>query len=209
MGITLEVIPIFDSSRLHGLDVSAKNYRIEHEFYIDVVLRHRWYHGNRNRDEVSLAQAGSSFIGNVENVDREACLNKLIAARNRFEQKSPTGARYKLHRLSREAGLPYLSWGENCQNCVDSSVRAPREEGLPNRPYWRVRISSEMHKEIETLQSLYERAGRSFDDGPPPSKDASRRTARRDRTHPSSAESGLPDVSREWIPPPLDEVTRP
>ena len=103
-------IPLFDSSRLHGLDVSAKDYRTEHEYYIDVFFRHRWYHGNRTRDEVLLAQAWNAFIGNIENVGREAWLDKLIAARNRFKQKSPTGDRFKLHRLSQKAGLPCLSW---------------------------------------------------------------------------------------------------
>ena len=39
-------IPLFNLSRLHGLDVSAINYRTEHGFYIDVFFRHRWYHGN-------------------------------------------------------------------------------------------------------------------------------------------------------------------
>ena len=33
-------IPIFNLSRLHGLDVSAKNYRTEHEYYIGVLFRH-------------------------------------------------------------------------------------------------------------------------------------------------------------------------
>ena len=93
-------------------------------------------------------------MGNIENVGREAWLDKLIAARNGFEQKSPTDARFKLHRLSQEAGLPCLSRGENCQRCVDNSVRAPREAFLPNELYWRARISSEMYQGIKTLQSL-------------------------------------------------------
>ena len=50
-------IPLFDSSRIHGLDPSARNYRTEHKFYIDAFFRHRWYHGNRKRDEISLVQA--------------------------------------------------------------------------------------------------------------------------------------------------------
>uniref|UniRef100_M4BXA5 RxLR effector candidate protein n=1 Tax=Hyaloperonospora arabidopsidis (strain Emoy2) TaxID=559515 RepID=M4BXA5_HYAAE len=49
-----------------------------------------------------------------------------------------------------------------------------------------------MYQGIETLQSLYERARRSFDDGPPSSKGASRHTARRDWAHPSSAGRGAP-----------------
>ena len=106
------------------------------------------------KTKVRWCRRGTLFVGNIENVGGEVWLNKLIAARNRFEQTSPTGARFKLHRLSREAGLPFLSWGENCQSCVDNSVRAPREAFLPNQPYWRARISSEMYQGIGTLQSL-------------------------------------------------------
>ena len=94
---------------IHGLDPSEKYYRTEHEFYVDVFYRHQWYHGNRKRDELSLVQACNSFIGNIENVSRKAWLDKLAVARNKFEHKSHTGARYELQRLSREAGLPFLS----------------------------------------------------------------------------------------------------
>ena len=61
-------ITLFDSSSLHSLDVSSSDYRIEHDFYIDVFFRHRWYHGNRNRDVVLLIQAWNSYIVNIENV---------------------------------------------------------------------------------------------------------------------------------------------
>ena len=55
-------IPLFDSSRLNGLDVSAKNYRTEHEFYIDVWCRHRWFHVNYKQYKISLAQVWNAFI---------------------------------------------------------------------------------------------------------------------------------------------------
>uniref|UniRef100_A0AAV1TH35 Uncharacterized protein n=1 Tax=Peronospora matthiolae TaxID=2874970 RepID=A0AAV1TH35_9STRA len=32
---------LFDSSRIHHLDPSAKNYRTEHEFFIDALFKHR------------------------------------------------------------------------------------------------------------------------------------------------------------------------
>ena len=158
-----------------------------------------------------------SFVGaGVEpfyrqNVGWDAWLDKLIAARNRFEHKSPTGARFKLHPLSLEAGLPFLSWEDNCQSCVKNSFRASREAFLSNQPYWRTRISSELYQVIETLQSLFESAGREFDEDPTSEKGESRRPARRDRGHPPSAESGAPCCwwIRVWIPPPLDEVSSP
>uniref|UniRef100_A0AAV1TM15 Uncharacterized protein n=1 Tax=Peronospora matthiolae TaxID=2874970 RepID=A0AAV1TM15_9STRA len=40
---------LFDSSRIHHLDPSAKNYRAEHEFFIDAFFRRRWYSGNHKR----------------------------------------------------------------------------------------------------------------------------------------------------------------
>uniref|UniRef100_A0AAV1U5A0 Uncharacterized protein n=1 Tax=Peronospora matthiolae TaxID=2874970 RepID=A0AAV1U5A0_9STRA len=101
---------LFDSSRIHHLDPSAKNYRAENEFFIDAFFKHRWYIGNHKRDGPSLLQAWNAYIHNLEDVGRDAWSDKLIKARDKFEKRTPTGARYKLHRLSREKGLPCLSW---------------------------------------------------------------------------------------------------
>ena len=147
-----------------------------------------------------MVQAWNAFIANMFTVGRQSWLDRIDVARSKFEQKSHVGARYKLHRLSREAGLPCLSWGEKCPSCVDNSVRAPKEEYLLNQPYRRARISSEMREGIEHLQSLYDRVDLSYDDGPPPTKGVSRRKARRDRAHPSSSGISLPAVPIEWYP---------
>uniref|UniRef100_A0AAV1V8I8 Uncharacterized protein n=1 Tax=Peronospora matthiolae TaxID=2874970 RepID=A0AAV1V8I8_9STRA len=93
---------LFDSSRIHHLDPSAKDYRAEHEFFIDAFFRHRWYSGNHKRDGPSLLQAWNAYIHNLEDVGRDAWNDKLTKARDKFEKRTPTGARYKLHRLSRE-----------------------------------------------------------------------------------------------------------
>uniref|UniRef100_A0AAV1UFA4 Uncharacterized protein n=1 Tax=Peronospora matthiolae TaxID=2874970 RepID=A0AAV1UFA4_9STRA len=37
---------LFDSSRIHHLDPSAKNYRAENDFFIDAFFEHRWHIGN-------------------------------------------------------------------------------------------------------------------------------------------------------------------
>ena len=141
----------------------------------------------QKKDPHSLVQACNAFIANFFTVGRQSWLDKLDAARSKFEQKSHVGARYKLHRFYREAGLPCLSWGEKCLSCVKNSVCAPNETYLLNQPYWRALISSEMREGIENLQSLYDRGDRSYDDGPSPTKGVSRRTARRDPPHPYSA----------------------
>ena len=47
-------IPLFDLSRLHGLEVSAKSYRTEHDFYIDVFFRHRCFHVIKKKDTHSI-----------------------------------------------------------------------------------------------------------------------------------------------------------
>uniref|UniRef100_A0AAV1UKG1 Uncharacterized protein n=1 Tax=Peronospora matthiolae TaxID=2874970 RepID=A0AAV1UKG1_9STRA len=93
---------LFDSSRIHHLDPSAKNYRAENDFFIDAFFKHRWYSGNHKRDGPSLLQAWNAYIHNLEDVGRDAWNDKLIKARDKFEKRTPTGARYKLHRLSRE-----------------------------------------------------------------------------------------------------------
>ena len=43
-------IRLFDSSRLHGLDSSAGDFRTDHEFYTDVFFKHQRYGGNHKGD---------------------------------------------------------------------------------------------------------------------------------------------------------------
>uniref|UniRef100_A0AAV1U7E9 Uncharacterized protein n=1 Tax=Peronospora matthiolae TaxID=2874970 RepID=A0AAV1U7E9_9STRA len=187
---------LFDSSRIHHLDPSAKNYRAEHEFFIDAFFRHRWYSGIHKRDGPSLLQAWNAYIHNLEDVGRDAWNDKLIKARDKFEKRTPTGARYKLHRLSREKGLPCLSWGDSCPCCVNNSARAPKEAYLLTSPWWRVRVSSEMYEGIDNLKSLYDRAGKTFSGGPSAAQDVPRRTAQPDPVRRSSVGSGAPKNPR-------------
>ena len=42
-------IRLFYSSKLYKLDPSASNFRTEHDFFIDVFFKHRWYSGNHKR----------------------------------------------------------------------------------------------------------------------------------------------------------------
>ena len=50
-------IRLFYSSTLHGLDSSESDFRTEHDFYIDLFFKHRWYSGNHKRDGASLIRA--------------------------------------------------------------------------------------------------------------------------------------------------------
>ena len=171
-------ISIFDSSMLHGLDSSASDFCTEHEFYFDVFFKHRWYNRNHKRDGASLIQAWKSFIHNFGEIGRDVWLDKMTLSRNGFEKRTSSGARYKLHRLSREAGLPCFSWGDACQSCVNILARAPKEAYSMNEPWWKVSVTQEMYEGIANLQFLYKRAGRSFHDGPSSASDAPCRTAR-------------------------------
>uniref|UniRef100_A0AAV1VIF7 Uncharacterized protein n=1 Tax=Peronospora matthiolae TaxID=2874970 RepID=A0AAV1VIF7_9STRA len=174
---------LFDSSRIHHLDPSAKNYRAENDFFIEAFFKHRWYSGNHKRDGPSLLQAWNAYIHNLEDVGRDAWNDKLIKARDKFEKRTPTGARYKLHRLSREKGLPCLSWDDSCPCCVNNSARAPKEAYLLTSPWWRVRISSEMMCRVVLLnQTQYV-------------------------NHQLGA--GLPSIPGRGIAAPPDEMTRP
>uniref|UniRef100_A0AAV1UNR3 Uncharacterized protein n=1 Tax=Peronospora matthiolae TaxID=2874970 RepID=A0AAV1UNR3_9STRA len=181
---------LFDSLRIHHLDPSAKNYRAENEFFIDAFFRHRWSSGNHKRDGPSLLRAWNAYIHNLEDVGRDVWNDKLIKAPDKFEKRTPTGARYKLHRLSREKGLPSLSWRDPCPCCVNNSARAPMEAYLPNSPWWRVRISSEMYEGIDNLKSIYDRAGKTFSGGPSAAQDVPRRTAQPDPVRQPSVGSG-------------------
>uniref|UniRef100_A0AAV1TUT4 Uncharacterized protein n=1 Tax=Peronospora matthiolae TaxID=2874970 RepID=A0AAV1TUT4_9STRA len=187
---------LFDSSRIHHLDPSAKDYRAENDFFIDAFFKHRWYSGNHKSDGPSLLQAWNAYIHNLEDVGRDACNDKLIKARDKFEKRTPTGARYKLHRLSREKELPCLSWGDSCPRCVNNSARAPKEAYLLTSPWWRVRIYTEMYEGIDNLKSLYDRAGKTFSGGPSAAQDVPRRTARPDPVRQSSVGSGAPKYLR-------------
>ena len=158
--------PLFIASRLHGLDPSAKNFRAEEEFYLDAFLKHRYFNGNNKRDKTSLLQAWNAFIRNVRDIRREAWLRKLNAARVKFEKRSSTGARFRLHRLSREAGLPCLTWGDPCPCCVNNAQRVKGDVYSLSSPWGRARISIEMREAIDVLQSLYKRQGSVFSDGP-------------------------------------------
>ena len=91
---------------------SARPIRAEEDFYLDVFLKYRWYSGSHKRGKHSLLQAWNAFIRNFEDIGREAWLQNLYTARIRLKKRTPTGARFRLHRLSREAGRPCLTWGE-------------------------------------------------------------------------------------------------
>uniref|UniRef100_A0AAV1TQV9 Uncharacterized protein n=1 Tax=Peronospora matthiolae TaxID=2874970 RepID=A0AAV1TQV9_9STRA len=167
---------LFDSSRIYHLGPSAKDYRAENDFFIDAFFKHRWYSGNHKSDGPSLLQAWNAYIHNLEDVGSDVWNDKLIKARDKFEKRTPTGARYKLHRLSREKELPCLSWEVSLLRCS----------------WWRVRISTEMHEGIDDLKSLYDRAGKTFSGGPSAAQDVPRRTARPDPVRQSSVGSGAP-----------------
>uniref|UniRef100_A0AAV1TPM2 Uncharacterized protein n=1 Tax=Peronospora matthiolae TaxID=2874970 RepID=A0AAV1TPM2_9STRA len=146
---------LFDSSRIHHLDPSAKNYRAEHEFFIDAFFRHRWYSGNHKRDGPSLLQAWNAYIYNFEDVGRDVWNDKLIKARDRLEKRTLTSACY------------------NCIVCL-------RRVYLLTSPWWRVCISSEMYEGIDNLKSLYDRSGKTFYGDPSAAQDVPRRTAQPD-----------------------------
>uniref|UniRef100_A0AAV1VGJ4 Uncharacterized protein n=1 Tax=Peronospora matthiolae TaxID=2874970 RepID=A0AAV1VGJ4_9STRA len=171
--------------------------RAEEEFDTDVFFKHWWYNGSRARDGKALVQGWNALINNIECIGLEAWLAELDAGRIRFEKRNAVGARYKLHRLSREAGLPCISWGDSCPGCLENSYRAPRKAFLPNDPYWKARISSEMAEGIDTLQSLYSRSGNSFFDGPSSNAaGGSRHIARRDPERQQSAGREAPNYPK-------------
>ena len=122
------LIRLFDSSKLQKLDLNAKNFGTELQFYIDAFFKYRWYNGNHNRDGSALIQELNAFINNVEVTGRDAWLGKLLAARDRFEKRTCAGARFELHCLSKEAGISCLSWSEPCQSCMHSVARSPKED---------------------------------------------------------------------------------
>ena len=138
-------------------------------------MKHRWYSGNTKRDKSSVLQAWNAFILNVQHIGREAWVQNLDTARVWFENRTLTGAKVRLHKLSREAGIPCLTWGDPCPCYFDN-----REVYSLSSLWGREHISSVMRDAIANLQSLYQRHERVFSDGPSAPSDVSRRTSGRD-----------------------------
>ena len=111
-------ISLFDARLLHRLDISASNFRAEEDYYLDAFLKHRLYSGTTKRGKSSLLQARNAFILNVQHIGREAWLRKLDTARVRFGKQTLAGAKVRLHKLSREAGIPCRTWGDPCPCCL-------------------------------------------------------------------------------------------
>ena len=188
--------PLFDASRILQRDANVRDHEHEQKIFIDAFFRHRWYSGKRTKDQKSLCQAWDAFVQNVLNDGRDRWFDRLRSTQDRFERRFPTGARYKLHRLSREAGLPCLSWGDPCPCCPKGAARAPREAYSLDQPYWRARISSEMRDGIANLQSLYEHSRRSFSDGPGGQLDEPRRIEKRGSRYQPAIGSEAPSCQK-------------
>ena len=103
---------------MHGLDISASNFRADEDFYLDAFLKHRWYSGNIRQDKSSLLQVWNDFILNVQHIGREAWLQILDTARVSFEKRTLTGAK------------------SGCTNCL------VRQEFHASRGATRVRVVS-------------------------------------------------------------------
>uniref|UniRef100_A0AAV1U1X9 Uncharacterized protein n=1 Tax=Peronospora matthiolae TaxID=2874970 RepID=A0AAV1U1X9_9STRA len=171
---------LFDSSRIHHLDPSAKNNRAENEFFIDAFFRHRWYSGKYKRDGPSLLQAWNAYIYNLEDVGRDGWNDKLIKARDKFQKRTQ-----QVHATSCIV----------CQGRKDypASLGETRAHVVP---WWRVRISSEIYEGIDDLKFLYDRAGETFSSGPSAAQDVPRRTAQPDPVRQPSVGSGAPKYPR-------------
>ena len=137
-------------------------------------------------------QAWNAFIRNVKDIGREAWLRKLDASRVRFEKRTPTGAKYRLHRLAREAGLPCLTWGDPCPCCIDNTQRVKGDVFSLSSPWGRARLTDEMRDAGDVLQAIYKRQGRVFADGPSDPSDGSRHTDERDPQRQQAAGNEVP-----------------
>ena len=158
-------LQLLELSRLYGLIVRASDYSIVYELYINVFFGYRWYHEYHNQDDVSLARAGNLYIGNIEMLAVPiGNTNLLQLAKVWTEVSDRSSGKIALIVSRARFTLPFM-W-RCCKSCVDNLVRAPRAAFLPKVSYGRVRISSEMYKWIDTLQHLYKRAERSFNNGP-------------------------------------------
>ena len=99
---------------------------------------------------------------NVQHIGPEAWLQNLNTARVRCEKRTYICAKVRLYHLSRDAGIPCLTWGDTCPCCFDSTQRISREVYSLSSPWGRAHISSEMRDAIANLQLLYSTMGACF-----------------------------------------------
>ena len=89
---------------------------------------------------------------------------KLEALRVKFEKRTPSSARYRLHRLSSEAAIPCLTSGDPCASCIDNLQRAQREVLYQFLSSGRAYVLDEMQDAIASWQVVYKRQKRLFTD---------------------------------------------
>ena len=147
-------IPLFDASELHILRFSVKNFRAEEDFYLDAFFKHR---GTTVTKSVTRSRFWRRDFVRPKRQEfwARSVASKLHTVSVKFEKRTPTGARYRMHRLSRAAGIPCFTWGDTCARCVDNSQRAQRDVYSLSSPWKRAHISAEMRDAIANLQSVY------------------------------------------------------
>ena len=202
-------IPLFNSSSLHGLDVSARNYRTEHDFTstsekdidgateITTEASNRW----RKRgirlsptsralvvmpgptDSMQLAISLSRIQLPVLDTNCTGCLERQVYLASRWERSVWVGLTAQFVPLGRPSSLT-----SRMKGCA-SSPRCTKGMKICN-PFTNapgVNSTMALHRRRVCLVVLLDENG--------------------DIHH--QLRAGLPAVPRGWIYPPLDDVTRP
>ena len=169
---------------------------------ISIYVRslHCWYNETSNRVDNSLDQAWNTILYNVEWNGCQDWLFKLIAARIWFTKCTSTGARYKLHRFSRDISFP-VSLEATTVSTVSKTLIAPRDAFLLQQPCWRVWISLlRCTKGCDLFKSIWRATWELISDEPSKLSGEPRSIARRAQSRQSLAGASI-SRRRLFAPP--------
>ena len=153
-------ISLFDARLIQRLDISASNFALKNTSIWRLFGSIVGIVATLSETKVRYCWRGTPSYSICSTLG--ARLQNLDTTRVRFEKRTLTGAKVRLHNLSREAIIPCLTWGYPCPCCFDSTQRIRREVYSLSSPLGRAHISSEMRDAIANLQSLYQRHGACF-----------------------------------------------
>jgi hypothetical protein len=156
---------IFDTGGIRDLGRIPRSSASRFDFFVELFFRFRFVMNKpvfniRSTDE-HVAQAWNQFVANINAKGLTAWIDKLADHEYKFERRSPNGAAMRVHRISRQHGLPcYVAHDARCPMCPSDGPFAE-----PNRINARVDLAGkpladELVDAIDQLDHVLDARGR-------------------------------------------------
>ena len=161
-------VPLFDISQIVNdrgyMERAYPRYsegKARRNFYVALFFRSRMVSGRHQHrsfesaDVDALIQAWEAFITNINRRGIDVWMQRLQTLQLSYEQHSRFGARMRVHRLSREAGLPcFVRPEEGCPMCPSGAEHAPPDAHDLNNMKWSKRIPYDLRDAMARLADL-------------------------------------------------------